>query len=352
MEIEWNGKTYDVTTLLPLLKEATRPAVAMWNQFSESHDYRMWLTADERALLVLPRTHKKVKAWLELIHKTCEFVDRSIPVPAPPPQTPDKKDEPPMFWFDAEGRFEVDGRKLDEGTVILLETRDKLEYLKMIDFIVAADPSVADLLEPSRQAVGFVSEKPWVGAWLAGSEDLEEWSPENELVHRLAHLLLIRRFGSLPLWLKLGYAWAVEIEVRKSIWCFPYRNEFVFEVEHTRWESDLRRWFQRRAERPLEMAEILALKRGSWNPEASLLAYGLTAFLMRAYPQELPKVIEALRIAQRRSAVRFNPDGTWTASAESQLDGGIQQEILSQLASRRFLEELGEFWRTGKRPSN
>ena len=61
---------------------------------------------------------------------------------------------------------------------------------------------------------------------------MEEWDIENELVHRLAHLLLLRRFGQQPFWLTMGFSWYVEKEMRGAIYCYPYRSGFVWASEH------------------------------------------------------------------------------------------------------------------------
>ena len=56
---------------------------------------------------------------------------------------------------------------------------------------------------------------------------MEEWSPDHEIVNRVAQLLFLRRFSQQSFWLQQGIAWCAEWGYDSSLYCFPYRHEFI-----------------------------------------------------------------------------------------------------------------------------
>jgi hypothetical protein len=140
---------------------------------------------------------------------------------------------------------------------------------------------------------------------------VEEWNPDNELVNRLAQLLLLRRFGQQPNWLLYGWAWTAEITLLDSVYCFPYRDEFVWATEHTAWPGMLRELFKRRASKPVRPEEFAGWPRGTYRDTEAKISWGVVDYLVRNRSADLPAMLEALR-AYRDEHDREIVDGlTW-----------------------------------------
>ena len=114
------------------------------------------------------------------------------------------------------------------------------------------------------------------------------WRSENELVNRLARLLVFRSYGPQPTWLSVGAAWNIELEVMRDIYCF-YRAGFVGIGDHGGWETELKREFKKRKKDPLALDEFAGWRRNTWDEHKAQLAFGMVEYLSRHEPEVLPR---------------------------------------------------------------
>jgi len=355
--VKWKKKDVTLADIAPL---GPSPATAAqtWAPFAEEHDYRMTLTDDGRVLLLTPRK-KSTSKELKLIDKTCEYVDEILPSPepadaapatppTPPPAPPDDGGEPGDD--EAEWHFEYQWGagewRRDAETIVLVQASDMDDYIHAIELLAERFEYLRSWIDSARSFAGCTLQQPLAAIWLLGDKDLEEWDPENELVHRLTELLVLRRFDRQPAWLLQGLAWHVEYELQKSHYCFPWRSAFVFETEHTAWEAMLKA--AHKGESELRMDDVCKLSRGDFQLDHARDAWGAAWFLVRYHDEALPTLLEDLRKLQREKGVVTHADGSWEKIPGYEPSAADQLALLQKAAGEEALADLLGFYQRGK----
>jgi hypothetical protein len=183
---------------------------------------------------------------------------------------------------------------------------------------------------------------------------MEEWNPDNELVHRVAALAMFRRFGHQPFWVGLGVGWNVEFDVLKNIYAFPYRNSFVSVKEHGGWEADLKRVYSKRGKKqPLTVDELASLKRGSFDAAGAANSWGTLRFLVQNYPQQLPTLLQDFELTREKLGRKTDPGGTqewtsWSIAADFELSAEEQKGLIEKEIAPEAMAQASAFFRDGK----
>ena len=356
----WKGKHHSVDALPEEMPEPAARAIGLWSGWAGEHGYRMALDPEGRVLFVsASSTSRPMKG----VARTVAFFDEHLP--APPRETvddtalsartggdsiPEDSDDVIPEDPDDDGGVQHGGdlqralygwteqwgagaQALDRDTITLFAIQGEEDYAGLLDHLAELAPYLAGWVEQARGNLGFVLEQPLAGAWVFGGAGQEEWSPDGELVHRLSELLLARRFGRQPYWLVQGWAWHAEMELRGAVYCYPYRDEFVYEAEHAAWPSDLRALAGSQLG-SLDAATVGALRRGVWSGRNARLAYGTVAWIARERGQPFPGLLEDLRLA-------------WDEGSRVQLSGrdwerDVDYEVEPETQGRLFRKHLGE----------
>jgi hypothetical protein len=232
--VKWRKKEVAIAALAELGPSPTT-AARSWAPFAEEHGYRMHLTDDGRVLLLVPGK-KSASKELALIDKTAKYVDAILPVPPgveapkpepppPPPSEPKPGEDGGIPEWHSEFSWGAGEWKRDAETVVLVQATDSDDYVHAIEHLAASFDYLKAWVGSARGFAGCTLEQPLAAIWLMADKDLEEWDPLNELVHRLATLLILRRFDHQPPWILQGLAWHVEYELRKSSSTLPHRRD-------------------------------------------------------------------------------------------------------------------------------
>jgi hypothetical protein len=350
--VHWRKKDVAIDALAELGPSPTT-AARSWVPFAEKYRYRMTLTDDGRVLLLSPKNRSTSKE-LGLIEKTCAYVDEILPAPAgaEPVPVPPQKPAPGSGGEGGEPTWHTEFSwgagewKRDAETVVLVQASDAGDYVHAVEHLAASFDYLKSWVASARGFAGCTLEQPLAAIWLLADKDLEEWDPANELVHRLATLLVLRRFDRQPPWILQGLAWHVEYELRKTHYCFPWRSQFVFETEHTAWESMLKAFHRRTLQ--LRMDNVVALSRGNFQLEHARDAWGAASFLVNHHGDTLPTLLEDLRALQQEKGVVHNADGTWQRIPGYEPTAADQLPLLQKAAGEDVLAQLLEFYRKGK----
>ncbi len=364
-EARWKGRPYPADALPEELGPGPRAAVRAWAGWAEAEGFRLDLCDDARVLVVTPRKGSKASRWLRTVEKVEARFDALLPRPAergeaeptPPPEDPDEGGIPEdpeagpaggappadRRWH-VEWTWGVAERSPDTETVVLFVVRDDADYLAILEKLAADHPYLAGWAKGARKLAGFVLEQPLCGMCVEMPSRVEEWDVENEIAHRTAELLLLRRFGPQPYWLAQGAAWYFELEVRRSIYCFPYRLGFVAVGEHKGWDRALRARFSGRADRPLTMEELTALRRGRYDDDAAKIAWGAFSFLAAHHRDVLPELLEDLRLHRDAHDRIERGDGTWERDPSYEIPPDELRELLAARLGERFLADLAGYF--------
>ncbi|MEW6074510.1 MAG: hypothetical protein AB1726_18185 [Planctomycetota bacterium] len=329
--VRWRQEDHQASALPAELGAEARSAIETWQKWAAEQHYRLDLSADERVLLLSASGSSRRSQQAKLVAGALRFFDERLPAPAhraglaalagglagepappaggdepipddpegdPPPLGPPRgvgaeglEDPPEITWAWGAGSVPP-----DTETIVFLVLKKPNDYQSALVQLAKIAPYLEPWIAGARKYTGFVLEQPLAGAFVEAGEGREEWDPDAELVNRIAGLLLLRRFGRQPYWLTQGWAWVAELELRGGIYCFPYRSEFVWAVEHTGWPSTLRTKFASRTGDPLRLEEFAAWPRGTYQGDAALLSWGFADFLVAAHRAELPALLEALRV--------------------------------------------------------
>jgi hypothetical protein len=228
-------------------------------------------------------------------------------------------------------------------TAVLFELAGPRSFASVTGYLAEKQPRLAAWAEAAPRATGFLLEDPLCAGWLREMPGSEVWSPENELVNRLARLLVVERFGRQPQWLAQGLAWHVELEVCKDVYCFPFREGFVSKKEHRSWPRRLAELTAERGERPIEMSELTGWARNTWNEQSAALAWGAATMLAEHYEEELPRVLAAFAAERVKEGRDVAADGSWTWKPDWELPAERERELLDAELGVDFLAELGRF---------
>lgn len=379
IRFHWRGEEHALDPLPEELPEPAAEALGQWAVWADAHGCELHLDDEGRVLFV---AEKPRSATLALIGRTTELFDAHLAAPerapadgagatrtagpSPGPETRPAEPEDAIPDDPETGASGVPLREalggtpkwqsswgagsdvLDRATIVLLAL-DPEGYAAALEHLVDGAPALEGWASAAESGVGFVLESPLVGAWLhgKGGEGGEEWSPEAELVHRLTELLSMRRFGRQPYWITKGICWHAEMKLRGSIYCYPFRDEFVYVVEHESWPLDVRNRMKKEfKEGSLTLGHFSALRRGAWNGEAARLAYAAMAWLIENRAEGLPAALEELRQTYERDCRIDKGGGLWERDVTYEIpDATVQQAFEKQLGAE-VLAELTEGLKT------
>ena len=313
-------------------EEATR-----WAAAADSIGAGLHVVAGGRVLLVTHSTKRKLKKELALIGDTLELVDELLP--ARPVATNEGADQP-------SARRMPDPS--DEGVLVLLQPKNDEEYGQLLEVVVEGERYLQAWKDSARRLPGFTISRPAVAMWIELLDGQEEFDIRNELVHRLAHLAIARRFGELPYWLQTGLSWLVEEELLGAIYCFPYRDEFVWATEHTSWDKDLAREFKKAKGSDSYFAGLAAWKRGSYRSDEARQAFGMARFLMEHHREDTPQLLSNLFHLRATKGVKSAGRG-WELIPGWEPDAKDQRAEFERVLGEGILSEAAKSFAKGKR---
>lgn len=363
--VTWKGSAVDPQALPAGLDASVGAALSTWLPWVREFGGRIDIDASGRLLLVEHNNSSAVRKHLAGAEAALARLDRRVPRLSTAPKTPaghgGKGDVLPE---DPEGptartggslddlqrgsvtQWGAGARPLDAEAMVLLVLRDERDLEGVLDRLVQMHPELAAWREHASSHPGFALEAPLVGAVVLGAAGQEEFDPENEVVHRVAELSLLRRAGRQPYWLLQGWAWHVELSVRRSLYCFPYRDGFVSVGEHGGWDKSLRSlWAKPSA--PLGFKDLAALQRGKWDDRAAKHAWGTVAYLDSERPDQIRALFDDLREAWDRGSRRDLGGGRWERDANWELSAEELERLFAARLGPSFLEELQAYFAKG-----
>jgi hypothetical protein len=382
--ITWQGKHFSNRDMPDKLGEAARKAVQAWEAWAGKANYRMDFDNQARVLLLTPEKHSRAEAQMKIIARTESWFDALLPPPdrtpvkglekpvaakpaaapvAPPDVIPEDPESPPpgapppsapaspaksgtsvaRTW--GSGSIEP-----DKETAVVLVLENEKEYASVVEMLAATQSYLKDWAGEAQQSLGFVLEQPLCGAYVENASGQEEWNPDHELVNRMTQILCLRRFGQQPNWIVQGLAWESEMAFDGTVYCFPYRNEFVGVGEHTAWPSELRIQFKSRTDKPLKIEELSTWARGTWDASASKIAWGFVRFAASQNAGKFSALLEELRQFRDIDDRRTKPDSTWERIPHYEIGAESQLAILKKHLGPDVMKNAGNFFRKGEEP--
>jgi hypothetical protein len=351
--LKWKGRAYKLSELPAELPKEVAEAARPLAEWTERKGYRMELTPEADCLLIVSRKSSSPDEHFALVRETLAAFDALIAPRVDTPETSGGGGKPARgrledFDLPEIGKQEAEMPRLPHQTPVVLEARNAADYKSALAALIESCPWLADWAgETGERANGLVLPRPLFGAWLVDAPGNEEWDPRNELVNRLAQLVLIDRGGVQPYWLLSGVAWDVELAVRKGIYCFPYRDGFVGIEEHGGWSPQLRAKFEARAKEPPTAAEIASLKRGSYVDGHAALAWGTAHWLLKHHAAQLPAILADLDLARRKQGIEVAEDGSWKTIPDWDWPDATLDEILRRHLGQDVFAELGAAFSAG-----
>jgi hypothetical protein len=338
--LTWKGRPWTLAEAAAELPEVVRAELAIWEPWCLAHGYRALLDDDAVAIVVASAKRRDLARLAERCAAVTRALDALVPRPA--------RDPGETFLAPSWGV----GQHVPESgpaTVAVLEQEPHFDAA--LELMVALKPFLADRLPREESPATFHSGEGRSGALLAEPEGIElgtVWRPENEVVNRLARLLLHRRFGSLPYWLEMGLAWNVEQEIVGDLYSFPGRDEFVSVADHAGWKNELKRMFSKRRKEPLRLEELSGWSSHRWDADAAAIAWGFGRFLATQDPAAVSSALEELRLDVKQGSVRTLPDGRWELVVGYATPLERQGEILARHLGDDVLARASEAFRAGR----
>lgn len=336
--LTWRGKKLDVAALPSDLPGDARVAVESFAGWAAQHGYRLDLDDSARALLVSAKDStkylKRIESVLALADRTFEGREAAGTTPAAGAATEAETGSgatpaaTPAAWGSG-------SRAPGTGTLVLCVVRTPKDHAPLLARLAELSPYLAGWAKTSTPAPGFALEEPLAGAVVLGLPANKEWNADNELVHRAAELAFHRRFGRQPYWMVQGFAWHVEMELCRGIYCFPYREGFVWATEHTGWRARFAKlWRDKPAP---SLADLATLRRGQFEPNGALCAWAALAYLSDRHGVALAGALHELHELWDKNSRRDLGGGAWERLPTYELPLAEQQRILES----RLAPDLG-----------
>jgi hypothetical protein len=361
VKVLFQGKLRSFEQAIELVPEGCRESLRYWRVWAEEQGFHMAVDGTGR-LVVLSASSNKLKAWLATAEKAAKRFDEIAPLPAERliqrviPGSGDggaKLQEPPGGAPAEEGTGtglpgNIGLPPYEEQPILLFHLTELEQQMTVLQRLAFDHPHLQGWLAEGGTRAGFAVEWPHVGAWLETPQN-EEWSPEAELVNRVAQLMAMRRFGHLPFWLRMGLAWKVEWDVIGGIYCFPYRAGFVWATEHNAWPSDLAKMYADRKDYPIQPGELDEWPRETYREEFAKRSFGFVSFLVDNFPDRLTPLLERAREEHERGSLRATAGGGWERVPSFETSAKRLFEHLIELTRPDVAVELTTYLRKGLR---
>ena len=377
--MHWKGKRLALDSLPPELPPAARAALEAWQPWCSDHAYRLDLESSGKVLVLSRDSNSRIDQQLEFVEAVLARFALELPPPAarlpvpepgapapepapvakdvPRPEDPEDPDGGDHPWKLTSTKpaertsaapktttWGAQGMAPDSQTVVLCLVRDQDDFVMLLRHLARTYPYLAAWTDAARANQGFVLGEPCIGAYLELPEGVEEWNPDNELVHRVARLLALDRYGELPNWFLLGYAWQQEIALLKGVYCFPWRDEFVWATEHGGWPSAVK---ARYAKARLAPADFMNFRRGKYVDEMAKASWAMTAFLVTREREKLPALLEELRVRREVGARVQDGPNTWRKDPDYEVPLGEQVKLFQKHLGEAYLARATAFVREG-----
>ena len=337
MVATWRGKPQSIDELATATEDLSPAAIALarsWSTWAAPRGYRVILSDSGRVVLVFSRTYRRraggkkedntVERFLRSVERTIAEVDQLIPREAVAGR------DQPVVVVGARCEDYADGDRGSGGAA-----------------------RVAARMGQDRRAGSerFHSGEPAGGRLGRGpSPTLRSGTPRTSWVHRVATELILRHADLLPTWLQIGLVWHVEDRVMRSIYCFPYRTEFVSIYDHTDWHTALMQMFKRRAKQPMELTEVAEWNlREGYQKERGYLAFGVGRYLAEFAPDSIaPALAELSALIGEKRKIKTG-EYSWRTDPDYRLPIDEQLAVLRKHAGDGLLTSVTTFFRKGKR---
>lgn len=348
------GKSHALDKLPSELPEAMRSAVERWRPFCDSLEYNLHAGADARLLLATSVRNSRGAARIEKLQKTIQWFDQRLPAVAkriaeadkPATSPPEDKDKPLAPGESRSWSWSSEDLVPDADCGVLFVLADEAQYKLLLEELARQDKSLEDWTLSARKETGFVVPRPLCAAFLEKAAGMQEWDPEHELVNRCAQLLLVRRFGMQPFWVQQGIGWCAEWAYDGSLYCFPFRREFVYATEHGAWPNELKKRF---ASGPdvFDWATFDGWARGRWDSERARVAFGVLAMLLQEPTPRLSLALEELRVFRDTDNRRKTGEYSWERDPKYEIKAGKQAEVLRQHLGEDIGKRVVKFLQRG-----
>jgi hypothetical protein len=338
--LTWRGRAQSLAAAAGELGAAAVEELRNWSEWCAAQGYQAVLDDDGRALIVASSDRRDFEKLAARALEAAALVEALTPAP---------ERDPEETFLVPEWGLGQHVPERDTATVVLVEEED--DFTSLLELLESMKPFLAGHLPGRATVPAFHSGAASTGALLSTPRDIEigtVWRTHNEVVNRLARLLLHRRFGELPHWLEMGLAWHVEQTVMGDLYSFPGRDEFVSVHDHDGWKNDLKREFRKRRKEPLRLDEVAGWSAQRWNPHCAAIAWGFGKFLAGQSPETVSAILEDLRLDMKEHGVEVHPDGSWQMVPAYTTPVERQHEILTRHLGDDYLGRVSEFFRKWK----
>lgn len=330
--VTWKGKKIDLAAPPADFPGDAKQAADALVGWADAHGYKLDLDKSGRALVLSTTNGSK---WTKQAEGVLALVDE---LEGTKLSEPTVTQEPAAKWGTSE-------RKLDTGTFVLVVVKKPEDHGTLLARLAEITPYLASWAKSSTPAPGFALGEPLVGAVVLGLPENKEWNAENEFVHRAAELALQRKYGRQPYWLLQGFAWHAEMELRRGIYCFPYRAGFVWAVEHTGWRARAAALWRGKSEAAL--SEVATLKRGMFDDAGALNAWGAAKFLAEKHGAGFAQALVELNGLWESGSRKDLGGGSWERISDYEVPVAEQERVLRTKACEDLPKALASWFTAG-----
>lgn len=333
------------------LSDAAKALVLRWKDFCTANGYSLHADATGRVFLALEAKSTRASGRLARVEKTSAWFDARLPSvhikDSSVTEPPADRDAPLAPGTSRTWSWSSEDLVPDQDSALLFVLPDEAQYKLLLEELARQEPSLSAWSASARQETGFVVPRPLSAAYIENAAGMEEWDPEHELVNRCAQLLLVQRFGLQPFWLQQGIGWSAEWGFDASLYCFPFRKEFIYATEHSAWPNELKKRFEKSSEARFDFSSFDGYRRGRWDGERARLAFGATMALLRHPPPKLALALEELRRWRDSDNRKSTGPNTWERDPNYEISADKMKSVFATHLGADFDARVLSFLRAG-----
>ena len=349
--LSWNGKNYKTDKLPEGIPKGTLEALEYFSPWAKEMSYVAQLSESGSFVMF---THKKKfssRDWSKAIAPALELINEFAPLPDRGSSGAETGQSEP----ETNGEFSVtwgEVHDLEHYAANFFDVKNSEHMASLLEYIGKREEKPADWAKSYSNLPGLILHRPLAGIIVGTAPGVEEWDPLNESINRIARMMLVRRFRTIPYWMSVGIAWNVEFDVRGNIFCFPHRDRFVGVAEHGGWRDDLKVQFKKKSGPKLDVGQLANWRIGTYDPIQAARAWGTVSYINKAKPGALGQIIEDLRLITDEKGRMTRADGTWERIPNFSPSAEDQLEVMERHLGKSFLEDVTSYFNKGmKKPA-
>ncbi len=244
-----------------------------------------------------------------------------------------------------------DTKRYQREVPVLIMVRDRGDFNLVLDGVLASNQYLSQHVADAKgsKITGLILEHPLLGVVIQQPEESEEHRPHQELAKRQVELLLFKRFGPQPFFVREGVAWCFEWSEFGELRTFTGRTQFIGtgDPAYAGWRRSRRSLFREgggfRFDTDLDVMSTLREWRSDrYQDDLAAASFQLARCLMDRHRNQAGEILGRWGSETAEGRGSWSANGGWTLDPNFVLK---PQELVAGLQGVSILESVRAYER-------